>query len=413
MATACGPGLPNVIAVAAIDQNGNRASFSNFGATSVQIAAPGVNINSTRPMSNVTAALFHNYDSNPGNLGYAFTGTNNSWGFTNNISLSSPTSLTDSPAGNYLNNTDSFATGPMFDTLGLRGCRLVGSYRLATELGFDGFLLDISRNGGATWTTVAGDSGSTGGTFVNVPFSDIPDRSTNNQFRINFISDSSNVDDGGYFDNMRVDCTSGTPSGMTDYQFLKGTSMATPHVTGVVGLVLAANPNLNVAQIRDAILNTGVPVPALNGVISTGRRLNAFNAVSSVMPSFSVTVRKNGIGTGTITSNPAGIDCGVACTAQFNQGTPVTMTATPSTGSVFAGWNGGGCTGTGACVVNTAAKVTVTFDVPAAGGSTAQDSSGGGGGCTLAQAGTSDAMMPTLLLVTLGALIWRVSRRSN
>ena len=32
VATACGPGLPNVIAVAAIDQNGNRASFSNFSA---------------------------------------------------------------------------------------------------------------------------------------------------------------------------------------------------------------------------------------------------------------------------------------------------------------------------------------------------------------------------------------------
>ena len=38
-------------------------------------------------------------------------------------------------------------------------------------------------------------------------------------------------------------------------------------MTGVVGLVLAANPNLNVAQIRNAILNTGVSVPALNGVV--------------------------------------------------------------------------------------------------------------------------------------------------
>ena len=37
----CGPALPNVIAVAAIDQTGAKASFSNFGASSVQIAAPG------------------------------------------------------------------------------------------------------------------------------------------------------------------------------------------------------------------------------------------------------------------------------------------------------------------------------------------------------------------------------------
>ncbi|MDE3042309.1 MAG: S8 family serine peptidase, partial [Nitrospirota bacterium] len=409
VATACGPGLPNVIAVAAIDQNGNRAGFSNFGATSVQIAAPGTNINSTRPTSNVTSALFHNYDSNPGALGYTFTGTNNSWGFTNNVSLSPPTSLTDSPAGNYLNNTNSFATGPTFSTVGQRGCRLVGSLRLATELNFDGFFLDISRDGGTTWITGSdGLSGSTGGTFVNFPFSDIPDRSANTRFRVNFISDGSIVDDGGYFDNVGVECTSGAPSGTTDYQFLQGTSMATPHVTGVVGLVLAANPNLNVAQIRDAILNTGVLVPALNGVVSTGRRLNAFNAISSVMATFTVPVTKNGTGTGTVKSNPAGIDCGSSCNASFNQGTAVTLTATPDAGSIFSGWSGSACTGAGTCAVNSAATVTATFDIPSA-----PASSGGGGGCSIAQAGRSDALMPTLLLVALGALIWRVSRRSN
>ena len=407
-ATACGPGLPNVIAVAAIDQNGNRAGFSNFGATSVQIAAPGTNINSTRPTSSVNSVLFHNYDSNPGALGYTFTGTNNSWGFTNNVSLSPPTSLTDSPAGNYLNNTNSFATGPMFSTVGQRGCRLVGSLQLATESGFDLFYLNISRDGGTTWATVGSISGSTGGTFVNLPFSDIPDRSANNRFQINFVSDSSIVADGGYFDNVGVECTSGAPSGTADYQFLQGTSMATPHVTGVVGLVLAANPNLNVAQIRDAILNTGVLVPALNGVVSTGRRLNAFNAISSVMATFTVPVTKNGTGTGTVKSNPAGIDCGSSCNASFNQGTAVTLTATPDAGSIFSGWSGSVCTGAGTCAVNSAATVTATFDIPSA-----PASSGGGGGCSIAQAGTSDALMPTLLLVALGALIWRVSRRSN
>lgn len=41
--------LPNVIAVAAIDQTGRRAGFSNFGVNSVHIAAPGVNIVSTVP----------------------------------------------------------------------------------------------------------------------------------------------------------------------------------------------------------------------------------------------------------------------------------------------------------------------------------------------------------------------------
>jgi Fe-S cluster biogenesis protein NfuA len=205
-------------------------------------------------------------------------------------------------------------------------------------------------------------SGSTGGTFVILPFSDIPDRSTNSRFQINFVSDGSIVGDGGYFDNLEVACTSGAPSGTTDYQLLQGTSMATPHVTGVVGLVLAAKPNLNVAQIRDAILNTGVPVPALNGFVSTGRRLNAFNAVSSIMQAtFTVAVTKNGTGTGTVTSNPAGIDCGGICNVHFNQGTMVSLFVSADPGSIFAGWSGA-CSGTGACVVSSNATVTATFN---------------------------------------------------
>ncbi|MFN7171098.1 MAG: hypothetical protein ACK4NT_07700, partial [Candidatus Omnitrophota bacterium] len=51
---------------------------------------------------------------------------------------------------------------------------------------------------------------------------------------------------------------------------------------------------------------------------------------------FTLTVNKAGTGTGTVTSNPAGINCGSACSAQFNSGTQVTLTATPDAGSTFA-----------------------------------------------------------------------------
>jgi subtilisin family serine protease len=46
--------VPNVVSVAASDQNDNRASFSNFGATSVDLAAPGVGILSTIPYTDAT-----------------------------------------------------------------------------------------------------------------------------------------------------------------------------------------------------------------------------------------------------------------------------------------------------------------------------------------------------------------------
>src|SRR5207253_2361454 len=41
--------LPNIISVAATDSSGNLASFSNYGATSVDVGAPGVGIYSTVP----------------------------------------------------------------------------------------------------------------------------------------------------------------------------------------------------------------------------------------------------------------------------------------------------------------------------------------------------------------------------
>jgi hypothetical protein len=36
------------------------------------------------------------------------------------------------------------------------------------------------------------------------------------------------------------------------------------------------------------------------------------------------------------------------------------LTATPDAGSIFGGWSGGGCTGTGQCVMNMNANKTVT-----------------------------------------------------
>ncbi len=68
-------------------------------------------------------------------------------------------------------------------------------------------------------------------------------------------------------------------------------------------------------------------------------------------------------GTGNVTSSPAGINCGnggTTCTANVANGVSVTLNATPGAGQVFAGWQGGGCSGTGACVVTVSASTTVT-----------------------------------------------------
>jgi len=62
-------------------------------------------------------------------------------------------------------------------------------------------------------------------------------------------------------------------------------------------------------------------------------------------------------GDGKVTSSPAGIDCGTACSGSFAQA--VTLTAAASANASFAGW-GGACSGTGGCVVAMTADTTVT-----------------------------------------------------
>ncbi|MFO0597668.1 MAG: hypothetical protein U0228_20345 [Myxococcaceae bacterium] len=75
---------------------------------------------------------------------------------------------------------------------------------------------------------------------------------------------------------------------------------------------------------------------------------------------FTLTVAKAGTGTGIVTSSPAGLSCGATCSASFDQGSLITLTPSVATGSTFAGWSGGGCSGTGACVVTLAAATSVT-----------------------------------------------------
>ncbi len=66
---------------------------------------------------------------------------------------------------------------------------------------------------------------------------------------------------------------------------------------------------------------------------------------------FDLTVLKSGLGVGTVTSSPVGINCGSACEGSFVDGSSVTLTASPTTGSSFTGWNGSGCSGTSTCTV--------------------------------------------------------------
>ena len=108
------------------------------------------------------------------------------------------------------------------------------------------------------------------------------------------------------------------------------------------------------------------------GCSGTASCVVTLNAAVSVTATFTqtygLTVLEGGTGTGQVTSRPSGIDCSATsntCSASFNSGTSVTLTASAAAGSSFAGWSGGGCVGTGTCQVtlNGDTTVTATFAV--------------------------------------------------
>ena len=110
-------------------------------------------------------------------------------------------------------------------------------------------------------------------------------------------------------------------------------------------------------------------------------------------------------GTGTVTSSPAGIACDAGCSARFGQSTPVTLTAAPGPDSTFAGWSGGGCSGTGPCTVmmSSAQTVTAVF-VPTTHALTVSRAGAGSGsvaGTALSCPGSCSARYATRTLVTL------------
>jgi uncharacterized repeat protein (TIGR02543 family) len=124
-----------------------------------------------------------------------------------------------------------------------------------------------------------------------------------------------------------------------------------------VTLTPAASSGSTFAGWSGACTGTGactVSMTAARAVTAT------FNSSATT---FALSVTKAGTGTGTVTSAPAGVDCGATCSANFASGTSVTLTAVAASGSTFTGWSGA-CTGTGTCTTSMTAvrAVTATFN---------------------------------------------------
>jgi hypothetical protein len=130
-------------------------------------------------------------------------------------------------------------------------------------------------------------------------------------------------------------------------------------ITGAppIGMIVDLSGNLTGTPSVAGTYTFGVCAVDLVGASSCG--------TTSIKVNPALVVSLAGIGSGTVTSSPAGISCGATCSAGFASGTSVTLTATPAVGSTFTGWSGA-CSGTGSCVVTMNANQTVTANFDSA-----------------------------------------------
>ena len=134
-------------------------------------------------------------------------------------------------------------------------------------------------------------------------------------------------------------------------------------VTGFGGVTWTSS-DTNVATIDANGLATGRNPGSATIIATSGDRSGSTTLTVVSRPTLSLV--REGTGSGTVTSSPPGIDCGATCSASYDRNTPVTLTATPATGSIFEGWNGGDCSGVGPCTVALTANTTVfaRFTIP-------------------------------------------------
>jgi len=82
-----------------------------------------------------------------------------------------------------------------------------------------------------------------------------------------------------------VEIFSTTSDSDYSYEEYQGTSMAAPHVAGVLSLMRGLKPDWTTLQMREQLLEAVDPLDSLEGLVATGGRLNAFNSIEGLLES--------------------------------------------------------------------------------------------------------------------------------
>lgn len=163
------------------------------------------------PVSSGTTVHSYSYNFDDGTLqGWAVTGT---WGVTGSASHSGGNSVTDSPAGSYAFNTDTSLTSPVLDLTGTTKPALTFYHKYELEFGRDFGYVEISTDGGTTFSDITPNSANGGGhsftstisTFALQSIDLTPYKSFSNvKIRFRMTTDYVANYDGWYIDDISI-----------------------------------------------------------------------------------------------------------------------------------------------------------------------------------------------------------------
>jgi subtilisin family serine protease len=231
--------LTNMIVVAATDQNDALASFSNYGTNTVDLGAPGVNILSTLPVSLA------------GKLSYVQQGSTTY--AANELTYSGTTTgITATVYDCGLGYPTNFPTAVRSNiALIVRGT-LTFSNKVANAMAAGARAAVIYNN--------------TNGNFLGTL------QASNNWIPAVSLSQADGLTLKAILP--ATGTVVNTPDPAQIYQYLDGTSMATPHVSGAVAFAAMNFPSETVTQRIQRVLANVDVISGLKGRVHTGGRLN-------------------------------------------------------------------------------------------------------------------------------------------
>ncbi|MBI3558269.1 MAG: S8 family serine peptidase [Deltaproteobacteria bacterium] len=279
----CNFNQANIICVAALNQSNGLAYYSNFGATSVDVGAPGSNIVSTWVGTESTTT---------DNLSAGWTMAGG-WGYTtanlgtiyNLIANPANFDYTQSLGHNFTLNADD----RIYKNFNLAGATVAtAAYysELALTSATNFVNVNYKSTGGDPFTGgvqvgTFSSTDNTGLAFYRQDFNITPCISATCAVGFRLISDGARVASGV---GILLFSVTKLTTDSIHYNVIEGTSMASPYVAGLAALVASYNPSESVDQLVNTIKKSGVGLLSLSEITTTGKAVNGWDAMTYIAP---------------------------------------------------------------------------------------------------------------------------------